>query len=224
MSFWRDFWHGVGSTLVALAWPATLGLIGWFAWRAYDAYLPRLQRESVGEREQNRSQAVQANMNFEVSAAELQEVNEAAETLVTALGLLQKTTPKISTLGMMAAVIPPELNAAIEPPRKRIASYAVRISDAILARQLAVLTMCSTRQLTYGEALSSFRAAQADGYDGDFWTWMNFLSRTGLAREVTTSTAMSTVIAATDLGRLVIGWCEANRISSNTLMHTDRGL
>lgn len=229
-SFWQAFWQNLGSTLVALAWPATVVLIGLMARHAWDRYAQRSDEPAPTETEEDRVDAVRTNTAFTVPAAELAEMQDTAKQLVAsfkdlvAAGMMTRVPP---VLRMMTAGIPETSlgeSTAIRERRERIGTYADGIRRVILARQLALATKCSTREATYGEALSTFREAQNDGYDADFDTWFGFLDRTGLLKNTTTGTSVSSVITPTELGQMVVSWCEWKDTTPNTLRRTPRGL
>jgi hypothetical protein len=224
--FWQGLLVGAGRTIVGLAWPMAVVLLALIARLAWEAYL---ERDGDDEKtDDSHAEAINANTSFSVTVAELQEVTEAAASLEKAFAALvtAKAIAKApSPLSMMITHVPPGTGQDIEPLRGRLSEYARALCEVMLARQFEALALSAVRRLTYGEALAEYTAAKADGYTESISTWLGFLSRTGLARNVTTSGAMSsTVMEPTLLGFLVLSWCDSNGINANTIMRSSRGL
>lgn len=172
------------------------------------------------------ARAVAANSQFSVPTRDLASVSTASQTVATEYQTLAKSTGKQvpSEIEMLAKPLDNAATPTLAKARADVEEYADRAFKTMLYSQYELLALAATRAVTYGEAGSLYANAQSRGYSGTFTAWQNFLVRTGLLQAPAAGSSASTVIIATDLGKMFLGWFDARGYGKQTFTLSGRDI
>jgi hypothetical protein len=169
------------------------------------------------------ARAVSANAQFSVPAADLARVNAAAQLLAAQFQALMPQAPP-SPIAMLSMPVPAGAPVPLVDARSEVEQYADRVFRVMVSSQYGLLVLAASRVLTYGEATSIYADAQSSGYSAAMTTWLDVLVRTGLLRSVAAGAPVNTAIMTTTLGRMFLGWCDAQGYSKAAFARLGRGV
>jgi hypothetical protein len=206
--FQYELTSGVGRLIVNLMWPLVCIMALLCAADIARRWLAMRGADDAPAANTAVARAVTANAQFSVPATDLARVNAAAQTLAAQfLALLPNAPP--SPMAMLAQPVPAGAPVMLTDARAEIEQYAERVFSVMVSSQYGLLALTATRALTYGEAMSMYSDARVNGYSATIFTWLDVLVRTGLLRSVAAGAPVNTVVTATDLGHMFLGWCDA---------------
>jgi hypothetical protein len=221
---WEVFGADVGSLVRDVSWPIAAIVLVVLAARAMRQFTRQPDAPNTGK-QGGVGIPLPGDFAAVASADQQRAVTAIPNLIAAAAGVGKSPTPAALMNTATRAIVAPAQQPAFAAAQDELSQYFQRVYSSMQATQLQLMRALALRPLNLGDVNAYYGTSVQRGYTRRSEDWLDLPVRFALVERQTdgSTSPYTTTFALSELGKLYVGWCDANSLSDRTLEAEGRG-